>query len=163
MDRCPECNNLLSNEMIEVNMCWECGCILDRKWHDNEVKEQKLAEINAKERVEQHIITTGYNIEGYKIVSYLDVVSGDMVLGTGLLSEFSAGISDMLGTKSESFTRKISQAKTEAKKTMIENSIRLGGNAIIGMRFSIVSFANNMIGICGEGTSVIIEKIRTEN
>lgn len=34
MEKCPNCGSELSQEMIDVNMCWECGYILDESETD---------------------------------------------------------------------------------------------------------------------------------
>ena len=39
-----------------------------------------------------HMVTTGFQFEGYEIVSYLGIVAGEVVLGTGFLSEFTSSI-----------------------------------------------------------------------
>lgn len=105
------------------------------------------------------MVTTGYNFEGYKIIKYLEVISGEVVLGTGFLSEFSASLADFLGTGSEMFANKLDLAKKIAKDKLISKSAMLGGNAIIGVDFDYITFSNNMIGVIANGTSVIVEKI----
>lgn len=103
-------------------------------------------------------VTTGYNFEGYKIVEYKNVISGECVLGTGFLSEFAASLSDLTGTNSGMFSEKLKDAKTIAMGNMKRSCIYEGGNAIIGIDFDYITFANNMIGVVANGTSVVIEK-----
>ena len=43
------------------------------------------------------LITSGYNFQGYDIVSYLGHESVQVVLGTGFFSSFDASISDFCG------------------------------------------------------------------
>lgn len=33
--KCPECNEQITDEMIDVNMCFLCGCIIDKSLFDN--------------------------------------------------------------------------------------------------------------------------------
>lgn len=40
---------------------------------------------------------------------------------------------------------------------LIEKSVSVGGNAVIGVDFDYIVFGNNMIGVVANGTSVIIE------
>ena len=37
--KCPECGTELTSEMIEANMCWECGKILDESLLDKQTLE----------------------------------------------------------------------------------------------------------------------------
>lgn len=106
-----------------------------------------------------HMLTSGYNFEGYKITSYNGIVSGEVVMGTGFLSEFSASITDFFGKTSEEFSIKMMQAKEMAVSKMTDASVAKNGNAIIGVAFNYTAFGNNMIGVSANGTSVVIEKL----
>lgn len=127
-------------------------------WKNREYKEKasKLASenINAK----SHMLTTGFSFEGYTIKMYKGVTSGQVVLGTGFLSEFTAEFADFFGVGSNKFADKLESAKNAAIQRLINKSVSLGGNAIIGLDFDYIVFANNMIGVVANGTSVIIEK-----
>lgn len=121
-------------------------------------KEEEFKKIQFKENFDTHILTTGFNFENYKIKSYLGVISGSSVLGTGFFSEIGAGISDLLGIQSELFSEKIEKARGVALDKLKETSVRSGGNGIIGIDFDYIIFASNMIGVVANGTSVLIEK-----
>lgn len=130
-------------------------------WFCDKEKEQL-----AKERVEscmvdakRYLMTTGNRFEGYRITDYHGVITGESVLGTGFMSSWDASISDMLGEESASFIDKLKQAREHAKKRLIEESIKAGGNAIIAIDIEYTMFSSNMIGVILTGTSVTIEKI----
>lgn len=127
---------------------------LDRNRRMSEVREAANMELN---RIQEHFVTTGYSFENYSIVKYCGVVSGETVLGTGFLSEFSASVSDVAGTEDSSFAKKMKIAKGSALEKLIRESIVRGGNALVGIDFDYINFANNMIGVSANGTSVIIE------
>lgn len=109
-------------------------------------------------RTKIHMLTTGYNFEGYKIKSYLGVISSETVLGTGFLSEFSASFADFFGTQSKMFENKLDSAKQVTMDKLIKKSSILGGNAIIGVDIDYIMFSNNIIGVIANGTSVVIEE-----
>lgn len=90
---------------------------------------------------------------------YKGVISGQVVLGTGFLSEFSASFSDFFGMEANFFSDKLEKAKNAAKERLIEKSVLSGGNAIIGVDFDYIMFSYNMIGVIANGTSVIIEEM----
>ena len=113
---------------------------------------------NLKSLIRTYQLTTGYEFTGYTITEYQGVISGDAVLGTGFFSEFTASLSDFFGTQSNTFANKMIEVKNAAKQRLIEQSMQLGGNAIIGVDFDYVTFGNNMIGVSAIGTSVTIEK-----
>lgn len=122
-------------------------------------EEQKRAEELEKHRLLENMFsTTGFDFEGYNIVSYKGVVGGQVVLGTGFLSEFKASFADFLGNESDKFAEKLEKAKEAAMRRMTVNAMKRGGNAIIGIDFDYITFPNNMIGVVANGTAVVIEK-----
>lgn len=179
---CPNCDFTGSDEETKINSltkCPECGKILkytgvtqddwrakskeEKKiWKDKWKSEPSKLDRNMEDIIKRnanHLLTSGYNFEGYKIVSYYGIVSGEVVMGTGFLSEFSASINDFLGSTSEEFSEKIVKAKEIAISKMINVSCARGGNAVIGVDFDYTAFANNMIAVSANGTSVTIEKL----
>lgn len=173
---CPECGTHLTNEMLESNMCWECGKILDESLLDEdtliEIKKQAKKNqseryltsntddsLKMKEMIQSHLITTGYNFDGYKIVKYINIVQSEIVLGTGFFSEISATVSDALGTTSTAMANKLLQAKREVKYILIQKSIRMGANATIGIDFDITTLRNNILVVSATGTAVVVEPL----
>lgn len=161
-NKCPECGCTLTPEMINANMCWECGKILDESFLDPETLEEiteQAQTINpfSKKEVREHCLTTGFTFENRQIIEYLGLVSGETVIGTGFISDFKASFSDLFGTESKAYSDRLKDAKQAALYDMITDSINRGGNAIIGISYSYVAFTGNMIGISVNGTSVKIE------
>lgn len=124
--------------------------------------EKTQKENNYKKITIHNLLTTGYNFEGYNIIEYRGLVSGEVVLGTGFLSEFSASFSDFFGSESNKFADKIIDAKEAAKKKLVNNVINAGGNAVIGVDFDYIMFGNNMIGVSVNGTAVVVRRIGEE-
>lgn len=164
LTKCPECGANLTQEMLDVNLCWECGKILDESLLDKDslkeisqqAEEQAAFEIP---EIKNHKLTTGYNFEGYNITNYIGLVSGEIVIGTGFLSDFKASVADLLGVESKAYSYKLKDAKKAALRDMIVESVKNGGNAVIGISYGYVVFSGNMIGISVNGTSVKIEKM----
>lgn len=123
-----------------------------------EALKQEVIELLQKNR-DNFIVTTGNNVEGYRITKYRDVVSGEVVLGSSIFSELSAQLNDLFGTNSTTFSRKIKTAKKLAQNEMTENALLLGANAIIGVDFDILTLANDMIAVSANGTAVTIEEV----
>lgn len=124
---------------------------------------QGLKDEEIRKRRKEFLINTGYNFEGYKIIKYIDLVHGEIVLGTGFTSELSANlsatVSDILGNSVKAFEGKISQAKHFAQEQMIINAMIANANAVIGVDFDITTFSSNIVGVSANGTAVMIEKI----
>ena len=132
---------------------------LDAEAAEEKKKTRALAEANWNMNEAKFKATTGYNFEGYRIVEYLGIKSGEVVLGTGFLSEFTAGIGDLFGTTSETMAGKFTQAKEAAIKRLKDNCLSVNANAVIGVDLDISVMSSNMIMACANGTAVRIEKI----
>lgn len=116
------------------------------------------------EKTKNYIITSGYDINNYEISNYLGIISGSVVLGTGLLSEFESSISDFLGTQSEEFSNKLEKARKAALSKLIDDAANyIECNAIIGVDFDYITFSNNKIGVIANGTAVVAKRSITNN
>ena len=171
--KCPECGNELTSEMIEANMCWECGKILDESLLDeqtlediyNQAKQHQseqylqpnVVDEKMKKLMKTHMVTTGYNFDGYKITSYLNVISAEVVLGTGIFSSLGSQFADLTGTRSGSYERKLESAKENALNELKKQAEFLGGNAIIGIDIDYTTFTSDILGVVANGTAVVIE------
>ncbi len=104
-----------------------------------------------------HMLTTGYNFEGYEISGYVGVISGQSALGSGALSGLSASANNFLGTESSYFGNRLIEAKESAMRELIVSSLMKGGNAIIGIDFDYITI-EGLITVIANGTSVKIKK-----
>lgn len=109
------------------------------------------------------LLTSGYNFEGYKIISYLGHKSSQVVLGTGFFSSFNASVSDFFGSRSNSYEEKLDSAEDAGKERLIQQAKELGGNAIIGIDVDYTTFSNDIIGVIVSGTIVKVEKKMSES
>lgn len=114
---------------------------------------------NALEKSKFQKLTTGHFFDGYKITDYKGIISGETVIGTGILSEFLASGSDLFGIESNSFSEKMRTAKELSVEKLKIQSALVEGNAIIGIDFDYITLSNNMIGVSVNGTAVVIEKV----
>lgn len=87
----------------------------------------------------------------------MGLLNASVVLGTGFLSEFSAGIADTLGIESERFSQKVEQAKQATQTKLKQKALAIKANAIIGIDYDIFMVGNNMVGVSINGTAVTIE------
>lgn len=140
---------------------------LQEKKEQEYIREKNLKDKEVENRLnslrnydyDNHLMTTGYNFDGYVIRQYLRVISGEVVMGTGFLSELNASFSDFFGVESDRFAGKLSEAKQAAIRKLIGQSLAHGGNAIIGVDFDYINFSSNMIGVVANGTCVVVEKL----
>lgn len=125
-----------------------------------EIQAQRMKEIEEKflEHRKNFKVTTGYNFDGYKVEKYIGILSGEVVLGTGFISEYAASFSDLFGVRSNVFADKMTTAKQGALQRLIKNALVAGANAIIGVDFDYITFSNNILGVSANGTAVVIQR-----
>ena len=177
--KCIKCGSELTSEMFACGMCFSCGCsiseseeafkieqaqlkaeadlALQQQKEERERKSQEEQRMYA-ERFKSHMLTTGFSFEGYRIAEYLGIVTGETVMGTGCFSDIGASISDLFGAEASEYSEKLRSAKQAVLKIMIKNSTDLGGNAIIGISYELMTFSGNMMGVSVTGTSVKVNK-----
>ena len=130
-------------------------------WQDYQTRaaqqfQWKKKEQEEKDLSENMLLTTGDFFEGHHVQKYLGIVTGETVLGTGFLSEFKAGFSDMLGEESNAFMDKMKQAREASMKRLKKNALGLKANAILGVSFSTLALSQNMMGVLATGTAVLL-------
>ena len=173
---CPKCH---SEYGFGPARCGSCGVntvdsgVADHVWYTMPLNEKNaikngrtpteikrlLEQREQAKREYSFLSTTTNSFEGYRITQYIKIESGEVVLGTGLFSEFSASLSDMLGTANSSFGNKLEQAKAIAMEKLKENCILDGANAVVGVDLDILTIGSNMIVACANGTAVKVEKV----
>lgn len=103
-------------------------------------------------------VTTTPSFEGYRITKYLGVVSGEMVLGTGIISYWESSVADTFGGESSSHKEKIDYAQKTAAIRAVRDAAALGANAIVGAKLDLETFTRDLIVVMVSGTAVYIEK-----
>lgn len=109
--------------------------------------------------IKAHMLTTGFDFEGYRIISYNGVVSGTNIVGSGLSRRITGVEASFFGQIEKNVSDTLQNAKEVAMKELIMQSIIKGGNAIIGIDFDYIMLADVFIGVSANGTSVNLEKI----
>lgn len=141
----------------------DCRAALSQLFDETEAETEEIKKVEQqikfnREWLNNIMLTTGHTFAGYEIVEYKGVLNASVVLGTGFLSELSAGIADTLGTESELFSQKIEKAKESTQDKLKAKALSIRANAIIGIDYDIFTVGNNMIGVSINGTAVKIER-----
>ena len=105
-------------------------------------------------------MTTANSIENGRIVENLGIVSSHLVAGTGFLSDFVAGLSDIFGGRSGTYKRQLESLYYDAMLELSDNARELGANALIGVRIDMDNISGkgmSMFMITALGTAVVTE------
>ena len=104
------------------------------------------------------IITTTPNIEGYKILEYKGLVTGETIIGANFVKDFFAGIRDIVGGRSSSYEKVLQERKETSIREMMQRAEAIGANAIVGVDidYETVGQSGSMLMVACSGTAVKI-------
>ncbi|MBL8588815.1 MAG: heavy metal-binding domain-containing protein [Methylobacteriaceae bacterium] len=105
------------------------------------------------------IVVTTPTLQGREIVDYKGVVTGEAILGTNIFRDFFASIRDVIGGRSGSYERVLSDARQTALDEMARQAREMGANAVIGVDIDYESISagasNTMLMVSASGAAVI--------
>ena len=107
------------------------------------------------------IVTTTPNLEGMRIVCYLNVVFGEVLMATDMGQDFIAGITNIFGGRSAEYEEALSSARQEAIEEMQKRAADMGANAIVGVDIDYESHGQ-MLMVIASGTAVVVESSEKE-
>ncbi|MEQ5788466.1 heavy metal-binding domain-containing protein [Erythrobacter sp. NFXS35] len=103
-------------------------------------------------------VTTTPTIEGHPIEEYLGIVTGEVIVGANLFRDMFANIRDIVGGRSGSYERILSDARKQAIEELQAEAAALGGNAVVGidLDYEVIGNSGSMLMVSASGTAVKI-------
>lgn len=108
-------------------------------------------------RVMHNMVTTAFEIDGYRITRNLGVVRGITVRSRSVLGNIAAGLQTLVGGNITILTELCEKARGEAFDIMIQHASELGANAIVGARYDATEVMQGVAEVLAYGTAVIVE------
>jgi uncharacterized protein YbjQ (UPF0145 family) len=108
----------------------------------------------------QIVVTTTFNIEGYRIRQYLGLVRGIIVRSPTIAQGFLGGLKSIIGGQIGSYTQICEQARQQSFDLLIDHAAALRANAIVGLRYDAAEIGSKGVSateVLCYGTAVIIE------
>ena len=105
------------------------------------------------------ITTTTNTIEGSQIREYIGLVTGEAIMGANVFRDFMAGITDLIGGRSDAYESKLADARETALQEMQDLARQQGANAVVGIDidYEVLGANNGMLMVTATGTAVKIE------
>lgn len=114
--------------------------------------------MNNTNTVASSMVTTGFELEGFKIVKNLGVARGIIVRSRSIIGSIGAGLQSLVGGNISLFTELCEKTREDAFNLMLEHAAEMGANAVIGARYDATPIANGISEVLSYGTAVIVEK-----
>jgi uncharacterized protein YbjQ (UPF0145 family) len=104
------------------------------------------------------IVSTTPTLEGRPIREYKGIVTGEAILGANLFKDLFAGIRDIVGGRSATYERELSNARQVALDEMAERAGAMGANAVVGvdLDYEVLGTNNGMLMVSASGTAVVV-------
>ncbi len=100
------------------------------------------------------IVTTGNEITGRPIASYIGIVRGIVVRSPSIAQGFFGSLKQIVGGNIESYAEVCETARREAFQRMVRHAEEEGADGIIGMRYDATEFTAGVTEVLAYGTAV---------
>ena len=107
----------------------------------------------------EHMVTTAFTLDGFRVVRTLGVVRGITVRSRSIVGNIVAGLQTIVGGNITALTKLCEIARAEAFHILIQHASEIGANAIIGMRYDANEIMAGVTEVLAYGTAVIVEPI----
>ncbi len=110
--------------------------------------------------VDHRMVTTAFELDGYRIVRNLGVVRGIVVRSRSVFGTIGAGLQTIVGGNITILTNLCEKTRGEAFDLMLEHAADLGANAVIGARYDATEIMSSVTEVLAYGTAVVVEPAR---
>lgn len=100
------------------------------------------------------IVTTGNEVAGQTIASYLGIVRGIVVRSPSITQGFLGGLKQIVGGNIESYAEVCEAAREDAYQRMVQHAQQRGADAIIAVRYDATEFTQSATEVLAYGTAV---------
>jgi uncharacterized protein YbjQ (UPF0145 family) len=104
------------------------------------------------------IVTTTPSVEGHRITAYRGIVVGEAIMGSNVVRDLFASITDIVGGRSGAYEGKLQDARETALTELEARASALGANAVVGVDLDYEVVGDSMLMVSASGTAVSIEK-----
>lgn len=113
--------------------------------------------------VSHQMVTTAFEIPGFRVVQNLGVVRGIIVRSRSIVANIGASLQTLVGGNIVAWTRLCEETRSDAFEIMIQHATEIGANAIIGARYDATEIMSGATEVLAYGTAVIVEPLSGTN
>ena len=127
---------------------------------NNDLQPRVPYEISAPQfSVSPQMVTTAFELPGYRVRQNLGVVRGIVVRSRNLFVNIGALVNSMVGGNITAWTNLCETTRRDAFDIMIQHATELGANAIIGARYDATEVMQGATEVLAYGTAVVVEPV----
>jgi uncharacterized protein YbjQ (UPF0145 family) len=103
------------------------------------------------------LMTTTSVVEGQPVTRYLGIVTGEAIIGANVFRDMFAAVRDVVGGRSATYERGLTEAREIALAEMQKKAQELGATGVIGvdLDYEVLGQNNGMLMVSVSGTAVV--------
>lgn len=110
--------------------------------------------------IEHAMVTTAFEIPGYRIVHNLGVARGIVVRSRNIFGSIGAGLQTLVGGNISLLSTLCEKTRADAFDLMLTHAKEIGANAVIATRYDATEIMGGVTEVLAYGTGVIVEQIK---
>ncbi|HTW23756.1 MAG TPA: YbjQ family protein [Candidatus Baltobacteraceae bacterium] len=103
------------------------------------------------------MVTTAFELPGYRIARNLGLVRGITVRSRSVLGSLGASLQTFVGGNITLFEEMCEAAREQALERMMEHALERGANAVVGVRYDATEVMQGVTEVIAYGTAVQVE------
>jgi len=112
------------------------------------------------EMVAHTMVTTQFELDGFRVVRNLGVVRGIVVRSRSIFGTLGASLQTIVGGNITLLTNLCEKTRSDAFNLMLEHAAQLGANAVVGARYDATEVMQGVTEVLAYGTAVFVEPIK---
>lgn len=108
--------------------------------------------------VSANMITTTFELPGYRVVRTIGLVRGVTVRSRSILGTIGASLETLVGGNITLFEEMCEKTREEALELMMQHATQQGANAVIGVRYDATEVMQGVTEVLAYGTAVQVER-----
>lgn len=108
--------------------------------------------------VNEAMITTAFDLPGYRVARNLGLVRGVTVRSRSLFGTLGASLETIVGGNITLFEDMCEKTREQALELMMQHALQRGANAVIGVRYDATEVMQGVTEVIAYGTAVHVER-----
>ncbi len=108
--------------------------------------------------IDANLVTTAFEIPGYRVVRNLGIVRGIVVRSRSLFGTIGGSLQTLVGGNITLFTDLCEKTREDAFALMLEHARERGANAVVGMRYDANEIMNGVTEVLAYGAAVEVQR-----
>lgn len=114
-------------------------------------------ETTPKAPVSHTMVTTGFELDNFRIVKTLGVSRGIIVRSRSVIGNIGAALQTIVGGNISLYTELCEKTREDAFNLMLDHAGEMGANAVIGARYDATEIMGGVTEVLAYGTAVVVE------